>query len=350
MRTLAATSSKNAVHLEGKVRRAARKPHSVPQEEVRTLAHEFLDIEAEDFKVPQKTYDTLDKLLAQASKNKSMRSAVGLLDESPEKLAYSIFSFLNMNGFYHQKNGLLAHALQNKKLYCAHYSVLNFAIIEQLAHTHGIKITPQLVYAPEHVFLRCTYKKKGFNIETTEGAIPKDKYYRDGEYHPDHLLFRSNYSSFISPTSVRNGTYLKSLTRIESKGLAHFIKGWAFFESRDLESAEREFTCAIKHNSKDVDAYISRGDVKHKRNDSDGALADYAIALMLDPRKAEAYHNRALVRYDRGDFKEAIKDYLRTIKFSPQHEEESLHDTIESIQHKIDHAKRSAVNRDNRKR
>ena len=74
---------------------------------MKTLAHEWLDIEAEDFEVPQEAYDTLDSLLEKAK---------GIdVSKEPREILEAIGNLLQNEGFrYNKYNDWLSSRLIKK--------------------------------------------------------------------------------------------------------------------------------------------------------------------------------------------------------------------------------------------
>jgi len=258
---------------------------------MKTLAHEALDIEAEDFEVSRACYETLDSLLAKARDKIDVKS-------EPQKILADIGELLRESGFGYKNNGLLSHALETKQLDCKHYSFLYYSIGEEL----GLPL--HIVLAPEHVFVRWDDGKEAYNWETTTNSHINDEQY----------IFDSN----IDEKSRANGVYLRNLSRKQAKAEVYYNRGNVKYRKKDLEGAIADYDKAIELDPKYAVAYNNRGRAKADKKDLEGAIADYDKAIELDPKKASAYTNRGNVKYDKKDLEGAIADYDKAIELDPK--------------------------------
>ena len=100
----------------------------------------------------------------------------------------------------------------------------------------------------------------------------------------------------------------------------HVRNGSAAMVNAQYDLAIGEFSRAIEHDPRLVDAYINRGEAFHMQAKYGCAIEDYNRALEVDPRSILAYNFRgnayAVQQDDRPtkDYSQAIKDYTRAIE------------------------------------
>jgi TolB-like protein/Tfp pilus assembly protein PilF len=99
-----------------------------------------------------------------------------------------------------------------------------------------------------------------------------------------------------------------------------FLNGWALpgtprdsVASRGLALAAR----ALREDTANTDALLSRGYIRQLRDDVRGAREDFRRALARDPRSAEAWHRLAEVLVLPEEESAAIAAYLRAITLEP---------------------------------
>lgn len=258
---------------------------------MKTIAHEFLDIEAEDFEVPQSCYDTLEIIIEKAKKRINVEA-------KPKKILSSIGKLLKKEGFSHQNKILLSYGLQVRKTNCKVSSLLYSAIAETL------QLPISIIHLPEHMTVRWNDGKNALNWETTVRKKLDDKWY---------------ISSFkIAEEAISKGVYLRNLTRDEIKAIAFDYNGLTKSEEREkFDEAILDHTKAVELYPNFADAYYNRGNAKLWLKDFEGAILDYDKAIELDPNLAHAYTNRGLARIEKGCLEEALADYDKAIKLDP---------------------------------
>jgi tetratricopeptide (TPR) repeat protein len=105
-------------------------------------------------------------------------------------------------------------------------------------------------------------------------------------------------------------------------------EGKAALDQGDLDKAVSLFTTALKINSKEVQAYIGRGEAYERMGDYDKtyydkAIADYDKAIAFDPKNEKAYYDRAFAERNQGNWtddtekKKALDDYTHAIELDP---------------------------------
>ena len=86
---------------------------------------------------------------------------------------------------------------------------------------------------------------------------------------------------------------------------------------RAKQSAIADYTQALQHDPRYLEAYYNRGLTRDQLADKRGAIKDYTQALRIDPSFTDAYNNRGLACAGLGCQRGAIKDYSRAIAINP---------------------------------
>jgi tetratricopeptide (TPR) repeat protein len=87
--------------------------------------------------------------------------------------------------------------------------------------------------------------------------------------------------------------------------------------SDDYDDVIAEFTKIIEQNPDDVDAYIYRGSMYHKKGEYDLAMSDFNNALELKPNFEKAHYERGNVYNDKGEYDLAIVEFTKAIELKP---------------------------------
>jgi len=258
---------------------------------MKTIAHEVLDIESEDFEVPRSSYDTLEAILKKAKR-------VIDVDSEPIDILLTISIVLRSLCFNYKEVRLLSNHLQTKEIDCMGYSLLYHSIGEEL----GLPIA--IALAPGHMFVRFNIEGKApVNWETTSNDEVSDEKY---------------ISTFnISKEAISNGFYLSNLTREEIKAEAVHNCGIVKRAKGDLDRAIFDLNRALELNPNIIHAYYNRGNAKQEKGDLKGAISDYDKAIELDPNHISAYINRGAAKQKKGDLDGAISDYDKAIELNP---------------------------------
>ncbi len=103
--------------------------------------------------------------------------------------------------------------------------------------------------------------------------------------------------------------------------IAYQQRGFASANERQFEDAIRDFSEALKINSRDPRIYEQRAAVEMKMNDYDKALADYTEAIRLKPNDVRYYLYRSYIYEMKGDVKASMADTERALKLDPKNEE-----------------------------
>lgn len=95
--------------------------------------------------------------------------------------------------------------------------------------------------------------------------------------------------------------------------------GWFFLgnvcdREGNIQQAIKDYSRALDHNPKHIQALNNRGIMKGQTGDLNSSLMDFSTAIRLKPDYAEAWYNRGIVRYQTGQTEEAYKDWQQAAK------------------------------------
>lgn len=287
-----------------------------------TFAHEVLRLEAQ-FTGGQPDYTLLDSLIDQARRKIPTRAAY--TREQAVEVLTAIDQLLIDNDFVFENDTLLLTGVlkgrdvtpdvlaqqtrpQVKKRLerlrtcrgsnCAANTYLYLGIADVL------RLPLRGVAAPDHLFVRWLFEDKTcFNWETTVGEIRTDAEIKAWRKAGD--------------AAIRNGAYLRALSREEMLAQVYLFRARVAEKSRDYARAVQEGGQAIRLDPRCVPAVANRGISWHMLGDLDQALADYFRAIELDPDNPEAFHNRAVAWAAKNQWDKALADYSRAIEISP---------------------------------
>jgi tetratricopeptide (TPR) repeat protein len=113
---------------------------------------------------------------------------------------------------------------------------------------------------------------------------------------------------------------LRDLTRIikakpdSAEALALALRSVIHFNSRNYDEAIADADAALVIDPYSVQAYTTRGRVRHDTGDFDAAIDDSTRALALDPRRVEARYIRGLSYFKKGDDDEAIENLSECVR------------------------------------
>ena len=93
----------------------------------------------------------------------------------------------------------------------------------------------------------------------------------------------------------------------------HRLRGNAFFETEDYESAVDEYSEAIRLDPGFANAYNGRGAALGIQGQHKRAIEDFNEAIRLDPGFTKAYRNRGTAYAMQGQHERAIEDYNEAI-------------------------------------
>jgi tetratricopeptide (TPR) repeat protein len=274
----------------------------------------------------QKTYEKINAIIARMKEKLSGTSSPEDLLKSAYQILLKDFSIVIVE--QHANKSLIDNLLKGE-LDCDTLTIIFLAI------GHEFKWPLYAVPAPEHFFIRWNDGKYTFNFD--QGDIDPDAYYEKWLN--------------IDKNAVKQGVYLKSLSRKETLGLFYRNRGLTKklilgnhkgaiedfdeaiklgpgqaghysnrgddkYDLGDYKGAIEDQTEEIKIDPNEALAYNNRGNAKGRLGDNKGAIEDFTAAIGIDPKFAAAYYNRGLTRQLLGDYKGAIEDFTAAIKFN----------------------------------
>lgn len=275
---------------------------------MKTLAHEILEIEGENFPISTDSIDELERILEKGRK----------IDCGPRQILAGISNLLNEEGFEYEDNRLLSRGLKERRTFCFGYSALYYSIGETL----GIPI--QMVSVPLHVFVQLD----GINWETTADREVTKEELDNMSRHYVYNLSRSQmlgiaYDNRGGEKLIRKEFSLaindfdKSLELFPESDTAYSNRGTAKTSMKDYYGAIRDFQKALEilQYSK---FYVGLARAKIRIYDNNGAIYACDLAIAHDPNLAEAYEQRGNAKFNKGEFEKAIRDYDKAIGLDPK--------------------------------
>lgn len=265
------------------------------------LARAVLTIARESY--PEINIDTYLKKLDTIVKN--IQTSLG--DETePEQIikTMNLVIFNELQFQYIQTGNLdaisLHKVLDTNIGNCVGLSILYLCIAEGLhLPIHGVSV-------PEHIFVRYDDGDFRRNIETGyEGMATPDSYYINMP------------GKRISQTSMKNGAYLKNLTRNEVIADIYLNRSLIQKEKGHIEAALKDINHAIELHGNDAVAFCNRGVIYEKMDDTEQAIRDYNKAVELNPDYAPVYFNRGSLYAAIKVFDKAIMDYSKALSLDP---------------------------------
>ncbi len=114
-----------------------------------------------------------------------------------------------------------------------------------------------------------------------------------------------------STSDARQSEILNAKTR------KFYIHGLKNLEDADLQSAVKNFSCAIEINPDFAPAYNDRGITRYKLGYKLLALEDLNTAILINPERYKYYNNRGFVLTRLEDYPGAIADYSLAVLLNP---------------------------------
>ncbi len=276
----------------------------------KNIAYLALDIERQYHEVPDSAYQLLDRIIETAKNDRVIKRERQNINStnSQRKILKRINHILTKDFGY--KNTKLKE--RNEKLItfseamipvdgkrykdCDTGSLIYLAIAEEI----GMELDG--VRAPAHFFVRM---KNGTNFDTLDSEIFKDK----------------KYKRKISEESIKNGTYLKSLSKEETLAGQYVNLGKKLADEKRFQEA---FDCFDKAKTLGLDnAYsnLNLGNTLGKfAQDSpkeerpklyEKAKAAFNKAIEQDPQYDQAYFNRGLCSKRLEEYDNALADFRK---------------------------------------
>ncbi len=101
------------------------------------------------------------------------------------------------------------------------------------------------------------------------------------------------------------------------KAVAYLMRGYAYNEKGEYDSAITDFSKTIELKPDYVAAYHNRGCAYNEKGKYDLAIADFNKAIELKSDYATAYHNRGYAYNEKGKYDFAIADFNKAIELQP---------------------------------
>jgi tetratricopeptide (TPR) repeat protein len=133
----------------------------------------------------------------------------------------------------------------------------------------------------------------------------------------DGALEDANQALALDPNSARGYTLRGAILRQKGNlkaAKADWAKGSQLRLGQNLQQANQ----ALVKNSRNIDAYINRAEIKTGLKDYEGAIADSTQALKLDPKNIDARLVRGAAALQLEDYKGAIADTSEVIRLEPE--------------------------------
>jgi Bacterial SH3 domain/TPR repeat len=165
-----------------------------------------------------------------------------------------------------------------------------------------------------------------------------------------HLVGDEKFAEFLreQPPQLRQGITsgweLGTFSPFDPKEYfqQHFPKS-AKLVFPDYRQLIRDYTSAIKSDSKNSEAYRMRGYAEYQHEDWDRAIADYTRAIEIDPNSGVAYWNRGWAYARKEEYGAALKDIQKASELQPnepiyQHDLEEIKAQLNTKSQKGEHA------------
>ncbi|MBE0662465.1 MAG: tetratricopeptide repeat protein [Bacteroidales bacterium] len=126
-------------------------------------------------------------------------------------------------------------------------------------------------------------------------------------------------SAFVRTQVWQNTRMLMEDVIDKKRSPADQAFGWFFLgnvsdREGNIQQAIKDYSRALDHNPKHIQALNNRGIMKGNVGDFNSSLMDFSTAIRLKPDYAEAWYNRGIVRYQTGQSEEACKDWQQAVK------------------------------------
>lgn len=263
--------------------------------EPRNIVLEFLDME-KNFGAGKAQADYINRLIETARVKIPVVAKPGRSDALAT--LKGIDALIRGEGFVFRNNFLLCKGIDTRVIDCDNYCALYTAIAEELK----IPIIP--VYAPNHSFIRFYFEDGTYiNWETTKAEV----------YDDDAYIKKLG----IDDISLREGVYLKSLSRKEFIGVEYNNIGAYLMTGKKFSDAVPYFTMAISCYPKFSSAYHNRGTSYYATRRLKPALRDLLTACNLDPNRATSRNTLGDIYLDLGDYGPAEEQFRAAIRLDP---------------------------------
>ncbi len=230
----------------------------------------FVELEVSSREMIKNTYVLLGEIVEQVKR----------VDfESTAPLERFTFIYRILNDIYALQYREKAGSLLSQSLPGGYYDCDTGSMVI-LAIAHELNWPVYAVSAKDHIFLRWHENDTKLNFDINGGVEISDELYI--RYHKVH------------PETILKNIFLKELSRRELVGTFYYMRGNFKAGRGDYRASIRDFSIALRFNSKNPEVYVNRGVSKMRLEDYQGAIVDYTKGIELDPNDEKAYFNRAL--------------------------------------------------------
>ncbi len=198
-------------------------------------------------------------------------------------------------GFKYGLQALFSKGLEKRKIDCNDFSLLYKACGDEMDWPI------ELVYAPDHVFVRWL-KENGeyINWETTSGEQLSDE----------------DYKKWLKINNLRleKGIYLKNLNKSDLESMAYYNVAVDKLDKEDYRESIRACNNSLIKQYKNLDCQVLRGfafigDLQFKKS-----IKNFNRAIKLDPYFSEAYLGKGISLACQLKFKKSLKNYDEGLK------------------------------------
>ena len=157
------------------------------------------------------------------------------------------------------------------------------------------------------------YEEAVAYLETSQ-----EEYQKDGDTVAFLLALQSIAKAQAGNNELVSQVYLLS-------GEVHDSQGEYDWAIEDYNTAIKLTNTVIEMNPNDVEAYIRRGIVYHRKGEYNSAVANFTRAIELDPSIPQLYLARGISYHHKGDYDSAIKDATKALELNPDNTEAYQH-------------------------
>lgn len=173
-----------------------------------------------------------------------------------------------------------------------------------------------IFYELGHLYLR--NENKFCSVNSFKRAI---------ELEPNNAFFHNGLAYLLVQLSDYDGAiseYRKAVRLNPDNEWASIVSqalGAIYHQVKDnVDAAILAYETAIILDPKNIDAYISLGEVYQDNNDIDNAIERYCEAVLLDPKIPRLYCNLGLMLWEKGCIDEALVAYHKAVSLNPKYE------------------------------
>lgn len=109
----------------------------------------------------------------------------------------------------------------------------------------------------------------------------------------------------------------KSIKTSPNNWVAYIARARRFCDLGSFAQSTRDYSQALRLNSKLARAYNCRGNNRIQMGQFDDAIKDFSMAVSINPRFADAFNNRAIAYINEGELAAALQDENKAIRLDP---------------------------------